>query len=158
MKKWNNNRDSCLHRFVVNAVYEEVVKVNDNITSLLREEGIDPLMINNINLILEEITLNICNYAYPKGKPGLLELDLCVGKSEIVLIFRDTGRPFNPVEHKARSLAEGDNLDELVPGGLGIYLVKKIARKIEYSYRNQRNVLTITMGRDVKEAGGGDLL
>ena len=65
MRKCNNNPEH--YSFVIDAVYEQASKVNNQITSLLQKEGIDHRQINNINLIVEEIALNICKYAYPQN-------------------------------------------------------------------------------------------
>ena len=148
MRKCNNNPEH--YSFIIDAVYEQASKVNNQIASLLQKEGIDHRQINNINLIVEEIALNICKYAYPQNQPGPLEISIYLQNSSITLVFKDQGKPFNPLEHKAHQISNEDNLDDLIPGGLGIFLVRQIARQVNYSYKDNNNILSIRIDLDAE--------
>lgn len=130
------------------AIYDKAIKITHDINKVLEKENIDKNYINNINLILEEIILNICNYAYPNNDPGPLELELKITKDTIYITFKDQGIPFNPLEYKSKPISGNDSIEDILPGGLGIVLVKQFSKKIDYQYSNNKNILTISIGLD----------
>ena len=111
------------------------------------EEFVAPLELSDkakmqLELAAEEIFVNIADYAYAPGKGKakiLVETD--VTAREAVITFSDTGRPFDPtaVNDPELSLPVG----EKTPGGLGIFLTKKLMDGVSYEYRDGKNVLKL---------------
>ena len=94
-----------------------------------------------LHLVIEELAVNIADYAYPDGEDGYLDVDINKTPGEIAITFRDGGTPFNPLE---RSMPDINlPLEERGIGGLGIFLTVKQMDKVTYDYRNGQNVLTI---------------
>ena len=61
----------------------------------------------------------------------------------MTIIFKDRGKPFNPL-----LVQEPDvnmPLTERKPGGLGVFIVKKLVSETSYTYENGQNILTIEM-------------
>lgn len=94
----------------------------------------------NIKLILDELLSNICHYAGLPNNVCYIELTLCRKDESVVVTIRDSGIPFNPLEKKPPDLMLP--LEERPIGGLGIFLVKRISRQVEYRRENNQNVLT----------------
>ncbi|MBO4563106.1 MAG: anti-sigma factor antagonist [Clostridia bacterium] len=95
-----------------------------------------------LELAAEEIFVNIADYAYAPGKGKakiLVETD--EEAREAVITFSDKGRPFDPtaMEDPALSLPVG----EKTPGGLGIFLTKKLMDGVSYEYRDGKNILKL---------------
>ena len=65
--------------------------------------------------------------------------------NDISIIFEDDGIRYDPVA----SLEPDVTLpyEERDIGGLGIFMVKKIATKIDYKYENNKNILTTILNR-----------
>ena len=105
----------------------------------LNQHGFPSGLQSEIIFAVEELFLNIAHYAYgPAGG----DVDVFVSVNEkACLRFEDTGKPFNPLEQAA------PNLDipvmERKIGGLGIFLVKQLMDEITYSYKDNKNILTI---------------
>ena len=57
------------------------------------------------------------------------------------LVFEDNGIPFNPLEINEPDITK--NVEERDIGGLGLFIVQKLATKIDYEYRDNHNILTI---------------
>ena len=97
---------------------------------------------------VEEMFVNIASYSY-KGREGNDEdhsVTVCVtgtdDRSGIKVKFIDRGTPFNPT-----TVAEPDtslSAEEREIGGLGIFMAKKLTDKMEYEYRDEMNMLTLT--------------
>lgn len=103
-----------------------------------------------IQLAAEEAIVNVVRYAYKQGDKRDCPLVLILGqnKDEIVLIIKDKGIPFNPLQN-----IEADPtlaLDKREIGGWGRTLITKTAFPVTYTYEMGQNVLTMTF------AGGDD--
>lgn len=92
----------------------------------------------NLLLAAEELSVNIINYAYGEVS-GDIEMTLEKSGNSILLCFSDTGQPFNPLEAEDPDISM--SLDERTPGGLGIYLVKKLAQSLSYRREHGRNIV-----------------
>lgn len=97
---------------------------------------------NNLLLVaVEEIFINISSYAY-QDKIGYAELELIhTDENMIKATFTDRGSPFNPLEFDSGKRAR-DNIDSLIPGGLGIYIVKNTMKNLKYEYIDGCNIFS----------------
>jgi anti-sigma regulatory factor (Ser/Thr protein kinase) len=91
-------------------------------------------------IAVEEIFVNIANYAYPSGTGDCI-ITAETGEDEAVLTFEDKGIPYNPLEKDDPNIAL--SAEERQIGGLGIFMAKKLTDGIEYSNDNGKNVLKI---------------
>jgi len=93
-----------------------------------------------IDVAVEEVFVNIANYAY---KPDSGDVTMYVStEDKAVIRFEDTGKPYNPLESADPDFEKDISNREI--GGLGIYLVKKLMDSIEYSRVDNKNILIIT--------------
>lgn len=101
-----------------------------------------------VDLVMEEIIVNVINYAYPQGERGTIEVGYAVeGPGKLVVQVSDTGRAFDPLAKDPPDLRLG--LADRPIGGLGIFLVKQVARSITYKRENNRNILTFRLESDL---------
>ena len=87
-----------------------------------------------IDIAVEEIFVNIVNYAYG-GKTGELQ-----DKHGLKITFIDKGIPYNPLEKEDPDITLSAQEREI--GGLGILMTKKCMDDIKYEYKGC-NILTI---------------
>jgi anti-sigma regulatory factor (Ser/Thr protein kinase) len=91
-------------------------------------------------IAVEEIFVNIANYAYPSGVGDCI-ITVITNDDEAILTFEDKGIPYNPLDK--------DDPDTSLPaeerqiGGLGIFMAKKLTDGISYSHSDGKNVLII---------------
>ncbi len=94
-------------------------------------------------IAIEEILVNIIHYAYGESdNNNFFEINVNRIEDTISIEIIDAGKKFNPLDTKD-PLLDLDVLNREV-GGLGIYLVKQFADKIEYKRVDNKNVLTLT--------------
>ena len=95
-----------------------------------------------LDIAIEELFVNIAHYAYDNGTGDAdIFLQITDNPKAITVEFRDSGKPFNPLERMDpdTTLSAADrNI-----GGLGIYMAKKSVDEIEYRWENGQNILTI---------------
>ncbi|MEJ5301193.1 MAG: ATP-binding protein [Thermodesulforhabdaceae bacterium] len=97
-------------------------------------------------LIMEEALLNVVNHAYGGEEPGPVEVRCWEEDESIMLEIRDKGRPFNPVDAPDPDLTAG--VTERPIGGLGIFLIKKIADEVKYRREKDENILTMIIRKE----------
>lgn len=95
----------------------------------------------------EEIVSNIIFYAGTEGKIPEIGLILEFGEM-IVMEFVDDGEPFNPLEKPAPELTK--DARAAVPGGLGIYMARRLTDEMAYEYKEGKNHLCIEKRREIK--------
>lgn len=93
-------------------------------------------------LVIEEIAVNVVNYAYPEGVEGFLDIDITATDDLVTITFSDGGIPFNPLAKEDPDTTL--SLEKRPIGGLGILLVKKMMDDVAYRYEDGRNILTLT--------------
>ena len=129
-----------MKELIVEANIENLHEVIDFVRKDIAHRHCSLELLNDINLAVEEIFTNIANYAYQPAS-GNVTVSIATGK-EAVIRFVDTGSPYNPLEHPDPDLEKP--LMEREIGGLGVFLVKKIMDKVEYTRIDGKNVLVIT--------------
>ncbi len=130
-----------MRKLTVNAEIQNLAKVLEFILADLPESNSGKKLQQDIELICEEIFVNICSYAYG-SQTGTAEIETNLTEERLEVIFRDSGKPFNPLKYCSSNF----NLppEERAVGGLGIYMVKKLADTVFYQYTENTNILTIT--------------
>lgn len=106
------------------------------------DHGFSKGKIHDIQLATEEALLNIFQYAYPGEHKGEVEVTCEMrGDSELNIRIFDTGVSFDIL-----SLSEPDltcPLPDRKIGGLGCYLIRKMADDVQYRRQGDANVLNL---------------
>lgn len=128
--------------YTIPAELEELEKVKAYVDEMLIQTSSSKEEKMAVEIAIEEIFVNIVKYAeIPKDT----QIELCYEykKDErlIILQFRDEGVCFNPLEKKEPEIHKALLARE--PGGLGIYMVKKMMDDIRYEHREGKNILTL---------------
>ena len=132
----------------VEASTDNLAAVTDFVDAFLEAHGCPMKAQMQIDLCVEEVFVNIANYAYSNG--GDAEIRLHAKDGEVTLTFFDTGTPYDP-------LAKADpditlSAEDRQIGGLGIFLVKKNMDAVSYRRENGKNILT--MKKRIHSEGG----
>jgi anti-sigma regulatory factor (Ser/Thr protein kinase) len=133
--------DHNAYNIVVPAHLKSLQKSIDFVSSFTRELGFDPQRLSEIELCVEEVLVNIFNYAYP-GEPGSVEITCRSGpEGTLTIEIVDSGIPFNILSSDDPDISL--NIDERHIGGLGIYFVKQLMDRVEYRRENNKNFLSM---------------
>lgn len=93
------------------------------------------------NLAIEELGTNILKYGYDDLSVHQILLQIVIDSGELRVILEDDGHPFNPLEVAVPDLQAP--LEERSPGGLGLYMIRKMADHIDYERVDGRNRITV---------------
>jgi len=98
-----------------------------------------------VRLAVEEVVVNVMNYAYPADTHGDVTVEASLYDTNLTFRIIDNGVPFDPT-----ALPEVDTTlpaRERAIGGLGIHLVRQIMDTIQYERMGSLNVLTLIINR-----------
>ena len=140
-------------------IFPAITSELDNVLAMLEDEcenlGVSMAMQMQISVALEELFVNVANYAYgtkertegsiiPVSQTDITKTcTVTMEENDGYLIIRlmDEGIPFNPfakLDPDITKTAEDRDI-----GGLGIFIVKKTMDECEYKRENGHNIVTI---------------
>ena len=92
---------------------------------------------------LEEIYVNIVNYAYENEGQCSINMDIKSSDEgeEMTLTITDKGKQFDPLKRADPDITLSAEQRQI--GGLGIYMVKKSMDSVSYRYESGCNILTL---------------
>lgn len=127
-------------QITINSEITELDRVKQRLGKILQEKNLNLELIEDTQLIAEEILVNIATYGYT-DQP--INLQVRMSQNTLSMIFEDFGKPFNPLtEIPPVDLAMDD--EERSMGGLGFYMVRELADRLDYAYQGGKNILTVT--------------
>lgn len=131
-----------MSELTLEAKVENLDEVLAFVDKILEELDCPPKAQMQIDVSVEELFVNIANYAYA---PGTGSATIRVTKQNdpigVAITFIDSGVPYNPLAKKDPDITL--SAEERQIGGLGIYMAKKSMNSIEYEYTDGQNILTI---------------
>lgn len=131
------------HRLTLPAQREAFAELKNWLENLFTGLTVPPDAARKLLIAADEIFTNAANYAYPAETAGTVEVavESDPGRTELALIFSDSGIAYNPLDTPPPDLEKP--LAEREPGGLGIFLVKRLTDAQEYRRENGRNILIL---------------
>ncbi|SDP14240.1 ATP-binding protein [Selenomonas ruminantium] len=124
------------------ATVENLPLVNEFVETLLAEEMVSAKAQMQIELSVEEVFVNIANYAYGEaGGKATVQGKILNEPAGLELVFIDGGQPYDPLSREEPDLEQ--KMEDRAIGGLGIYLVKKNMDEVHYAYQQGKNILTL---------------
>ena len=139
-----------MREICVRAVEESLLEVCAFVNEALGMADFSAELQCQIRLVVEDVFVNIPEYAYegvgesdlPLYGNVLIGCERSVDPPQLVIRFVDAGVPFNPLEAKAVSDSGNQFMER--EGGFGIHLVKNNMDLVQYEYRDLKNILTLT--------------
>lgn len=105
-----------------------------------------PLKIGySLKVVADEIFSNIVYYSGAKNADILFRNDA----DRITLVFEDDGKPYNPLESEEPDITAG--VEDRKIGGLGLFMVKKMAESVVYEYIAGRNRMSVILSKTAKK-------
>jgi len=121
--------------------FEQIEVIVEDTEQFFDEQGIDSSLRMKVDLSIEELFVNMVNYNTETDRDIMIEMKKIDHGIEVSLTDFDVER-FDP------TLAGDVNIDaplsERTPGGLGLYLVLKMADSIHYEYDDRKSKIAFT--------------
>jgi anti-sigma regulatory factor (Ser/Thr protein kinase) len=132
-----------MNKLVVPAEMSKLDDVIEFIDSTLEGHEYSDKTLMEIEIAVEEIFVNISNYAYPPGEGSVsVETEICGEPETLTARFIDSGVKYDPLEKEDPDTEL--SVEETPIGGLGIFMTKESMDNVIYEYKENKNILTIT--------------
>ena len=125
----------------------ELERINAAVEELAETEGWPSELVFQTTLVLEELEVNIMNYAYGAGESAHSRITLRSEPDRLTIEVSDAGKAFNPLED-AREPDLDASVEDRRIGGLGIHFVRTLMDEVSYRREDGRNHLTLVKRRD----------
>lgn len=94
-----------------------------------------------VRMCLEEAVVNLIDHTPARSGGPDISVDLGWQGDRMVAVIEDSGPPFDL--RQAQRPERPKNLEDAIPGGLGILLIRSFASEIDYTSEPGRNQLTL---------------
>ena len=125
---------------------EELDRLTDAVETLAEQDGWPAGLTFRVHLVLEELVLNVINYAYDESGHHV-DVQLMSNDDGLVIEITDEGKPFDPLHDAPEPDMESPIEDRRV-GGLGVYFVRTMTSDMQYRREDGKNRMTVPMSRD----------
>jgi serine/threonine-protein kinase RsbW len=120
---------------------ESLGAVTEFVRTAARQAHLPEHRIDKLEILVEELVMNVCRYAYPSGVTGVVTILYSIpAPGELLVEVADQGRKFNPLSLTPPDLTL--DLSGRPVGGLGILLVNSLASPLTYRREHGWNRLT----------------
>jgi anti-sigma regulatory factor (Ser/Thr protein kinase) len=102
------------------------------VSNFAQRMGFDEAHCGQISLAVDEALCNVINHGYQKRADGRIWINLWGGDEEapsLTIIIEDLARQIDPETIRSR------DLDDIRPGGLGVYIIREIMDEVRYEKR-----------------------
>lgn len=132
-----------MNELTLAATVENLDTVMGFVEEHLEEYGCPMNTMMQVSLAVEEIYVNIANYAYnPEVGPATIQVEVHEEPMEVLITFMDKGKPYDPLAKEDPDITL--SADDREIGGLGIFMVKQTMDDVHYEYANGSNILKIS--------------
>jgi serine/threonine-protein kinase RsbW len=137
----------------MDAQLENLSTIRDFVEDIATRLNVVPTAIPNIVLAVDEMVTNIIEHGY-QGQPGSIEIEVTTQDDALIIRLRDQASPFDPTTRPPPDLSIP--FDDRPPGGLGIYLTRKVMDDIQHrATAVHGNDLTLIKRHVIQSAPGG---
>lgn len=116
---------------------DHLLEVRDFVSEAARQFGFSEEDVANIVLAVDEACTNIIKHSYQYAPDKEIAIAIIRNNGTFEVKIHDNGKSFNPDSLRAPDLKR--NLSQHRRGGLGVYLMKKLMDKVEYSFASGHN-------------------
>ena len=133
---------SLMTTITCSAQIENLAKIEQFVDECAERFRLDAKKTFGLHVAVEEVFVNICNYAYP-NEAGLVSIISGIEDDALVLEISDNGIPFNILLLPEPDTSLG--IEERNVGGLGGYLIRKLTDDVSYRREEGKNILKLVM-------------
>lgn len=120
---------------------DSVAAAARTVSRFAEEVALSPRKSYQLDLVFEELMTNLVKYSYDDSARHQITVALENRDDVLTLTITHDGMDFNPWQSPDPDLAVP--LEQRSEGGIGIYLVRKFSRSVDYERRDSRSIITV---------------
>lgn len=134
-------RDTFAEKIVLQNDVHQVPKLNAFVKDIAARNGLEKSAARRLQLAIEEVVVNIMDYAYSPGIAGDIVIEAFCNEKRMKFVVSDEGMAFDPTAVKTPDLSQC--VEDRPIGGLGIQLTRQMVDSLNYERIDGRNILTL---------------
>jgi len=115
---------------IESALLADIPRIVEFVVEWLQRNGLDRYVFP-YETAVDEASTNVVKYAYG-GKGGFFRISCVLRDAHIIVTISDRGSKFDPNSIPLPEVVS--QLEDRKVGGLGIYMMKKMMDRVDYSY------------------------
>ncbi|MEN6564534.1 MAG: MATE family efflux transporter [Christensenella sp.] len=119
--------------FTVEATPADIMKHSNQIGEFCEECSLSAKQSMTMSLAIEEILLLMVEHVFPDQPSESIDVKVFVREGRITMRFRCAGKRFNPIAYYRSKVEHSDEADTGDDDGLGLQLITKVAKSVDYS-------------------------
>ncbi|WP_025745608.1 anti-sigma factor antagonist [Kallotenue papyrolyticum] len=131
----------AVRTITLQATFDLLAMISEFVVEGAQAAGLDEHAVWEVQLATDEAVTNVIQHSYA-GAAGPLTIQTEVRNGAFVVTLIDHGRPFDPDAVPEPDLVSP--LEERRTGGLGLYLMRKLMDRVEFSFEPDRNILQMS--------------
>jgi putative MATE family efflux protein len=116
---------------------DEVIGLSNEILKFGEKYKYNKEIFNKLALCVEEMAGNIIKHGFEPSTKHYVDIRITLTEKNIIFRIRDDGKAFNPVEYA--------NQNKISENAIGIHMIQKLSKKMDYINVIGLNNLTITL-------------
>ena len=133
---------SELH-FTLRNQRSEIARMFTLLEGFCQSRGISEDDMFNVRLVLDEAVINVIVHGYDDTLERAINVSLSMDGALLAIHIDDDGVAYNPLDAPVPRFDLP--IEQRRIGGLGVHIMKTLARSVEYSRANERNNLDIVI-------------
>ena len=121
---------------------KDISKLSTQVHEFMTQENVSERTAYMTALCLEELAVDFVDHVEEKAKSDkkkeILDIKLFSDDDSLHMIIRNTSKAYNPLDF---------DIEAPAPNQIGVSMIRKVARKITYSYVYKMNILTIDLDK-----------
>lgn len=122
------------------AAEEAVEEARQAVIGYLTSNALSPRLLNQVEVVLEELVSNVVRHCEGSSQ---ITIEASLSPDLLLLTVIDDGVAFDPTQ--AAAPRAFTTLEEATPGGLGIAMVRKLAKSLSYERTDGFNRVSAVM-------------
>ncbi len=123
----------------------ELIQAIEDAVQFVETNGASNQALYHVRFVLEEMGTNILKYGYDDADTHRVYFRVDLTADTVQVLLEDDGHEFDPTKTAAPDTTLP--LEQRTPGGLGLMLVRKLVRRLDYERRDGKNYSTILITR-----------
>lgn len=122
--------------------HEELPSLAQQVEDWCSEQELDVDDTYAVMLAVEELSSNTVAHAPSTDDDAFIRVRIEIKSGVIYIQYADNAPAFNPLESEDPD--RGASLEDWKVGGLGLFLLKKMLDSMDYEYKDQTNIISMT--------------
>lgn len=126
----------------INSEMTNLERVSEFVLEMARQLRLSEKDTDHVQMAVDEAVTNVMEHAYRGRGDGRIDIDCRVTGRELRIEIRDGGNPFDPDTIQEPNIHSP--LSERAIGGLGVFFMRKLMDRVEFSRDRRGNITRMT--------------